>query len=175
MQRAASVIARDPSLPASRDIAAQSDITVNKRILSLARKKGFRVFRSSAGLGLQACRDFKKNERIIEYTGRRIRHETADENPNRYLFELDDKWMIDGSPRTNVARYINHSCDPNAEADHDEKANRMFIQAIKTIKAGDEITYDYGSEHFDSYIKPRGCKCAKCLGKRRKKTGRRAG
>ena len=127
------------------------------------------MFRSSSGLGLRACRDFKKSERLVEYTGPKIRTKRAEERPNRYLFELDDQWMIDGSPRTNLARYINHSCDPNAEAVHDEEQNRIFIEAIRRIKAGDEITFDYGKEHFDAYIKPVGCKCAKCRNGGRRK------
>jgi uncharacterized protein len=134
-------------------------------VFSLAENSDFKVYRSSAGLGLRACRNFKKGARLIEYTGRKIRVNRANDNPNRYLFELDEKWMLDGSPRTNLARYINHSCAPNAEAVHDEEENRIFIEAIKSIKTGHEITYDYGEEHFDEYIKPVGCKCAKCLKK----------
>ena len=125
-------------------------------------EKFFKVFRSSAGLGLRALRDFQKSEALIEYTGRRITNEEADERPNRYIFLLNDRHSIDGSPRSNLARYINHSCNPNAEAvlSHDEK--RIFIEAIKPIKEGDEITYDYGSQYFEEYIAPNGCRCAKC-------------
>lgn len=123
------------------------------------------MFRSSAGLGLKALKDFKRSDRLVEYTGRKIRTKVGDENPNRYLFALDDNWMIDGSPRTNLARYINHSCAPNAEAIHDEEKNRIYIEAIKKIKADEEITYDYGAEYFDEYIKPYGCRCVKCLDK----------
>ena len=127
-------------------------------------RKDFKVFRSSAGLGLRALRGFKKNDKLVEYTGRKISNEVGDENPNRFLFALDDQRMIDGSPRSNLARYINHSCAPNAEAVHYEDEDKVFIEAIAKIKAGDEITYDYGGEYFDEYIKPAGCKCSKCLG-----------
>lgn len=137
-------------------------------------KSDFKVFRSTAGLGLRACRDFRKADTIIEYTGPRISNDEASEKPNRYLFGLDDQWMIDGSPRTNLARYINHSCAPNAQAVHDEQQNRIFIEAIRTIKAGEEITYDYGDEHFEEYIKPAGCKCSKCLAGQSGKPARRA-
>ena len=68
--------------------------------------KKFKVFRASAGLGLRALRDFKKSEELIEYTGPRISTKNADAKPNRYLFQLNDKHYIDGSPRSNLARYI---------------------------------------------------------------------
>lgn len=124
--------------------------------------KHFKVVRSSAGLGLKALRKFKKSEELIEYTGLRIRNEEADERPNRYLFRLNDQYSIDGSPRSNLARYINHSCSPNAQAilSHDERS--IMIEAIKPIEEGDEITYDYGREYFEEYIAPTGCRCAKC-------------
>lgn len=135
----------------------------NARELSLVRKSHFKVFRSAAGLGLRACKDFGKGDTLVEYTGRIVSNKWADEHPNRYLFERDDRTMIDGSPRTNLARYINHSCEPNAEAVHDEERNKIYIEAIAEIRSGDEITYDYGEEHFEEYIKPVGCKCSKCL------------
>lgn len=129
----------------------------------------FKVVRSSAGLGLRALRDFKKSEELIEYTGPRIRNEEADEKPNRYLFRLNDRYSIDGSPRTNLARYINHSCSPNTQAvlSHDERS--ITIEAIRPIRKGEEITYDYGREYFDAYIAPVGCRCVKCRGRSRKK------
>ncbi len=133
------------------------------KVAAMAKKADFKVFRSSAGLGLRAVREFRKGDTVIEYTGPRIDNDEADENPNRYLFRLDDKKTIDGSPRSNLARYINHACKPNAQAVHDEKKNKIFIEAIKRIRPGDEITYNYGREYFDEYIKPVGCKCAKCL------------
>lgn len=122
----------------------------------------FKVVRSSAGLGLRALRDFKVSDELIEYTGPRIPNEEADERPNRYLFRLNDRYSIDGSPRSNLARYINHSCCPNAQAvlSHDERS--ITIEAIRPIEAGDEITYDYGREYFEEYIAPTGCRCAKC-------------
>ena len=128
----------------------------------MSKNSDFKVFRSSAGMGLKALRDFKKGETIIEYTGERISSEEADDRPNRYLFEVTEKLTIDGSPRSNLARYINHSCRPNAEAVHYEDGDRVFIETIKKIEPGDEITYDYGKEHFEEYIKPNGCKCEKC-------------
>lgn len=122
-------------------------------------KKDFKVFRSSAGFGLKTLRDWKKGDLVIEYKGRKITEEEADRKPNRYLFELDKKTVIDGSPRSNLARYINHSCRPNCEAVHYTDVNEIGIEAIRGIKAGEEITYHYGKAHFDEYIRPVGCKC----------------
>ena len=119
-----------------------------------------KVKRGSAGLGLFAARDFKKGERIIEYIGNRV--PTGDEGPiNLYIFNVNKKWDIDGSPRWNTARYANHSCLPNAEAVNDN--NRIFIEAIKTIKEGEEITYDYGKEYYEDIIlkEKGGCLCKK--------------
>jgi SET domain-containing protein len=80
------------------------------------------------------------------------------------MYELNRRWTIDGSSRANIARYANHSCRPNAESD---VANgKVILRAIKTILPGREITYDYGREYFELIIKPRGCKCAHCGGKR---------
>ena len=76
-----------------------------------------------------------------------------------YLFDLDEKITIDGSARSNLARYINHSCKPNCEAVHYTDANEIGIEAKRKIKAGEELTYDYGKDHFNEYIKPYGCKC----------------
>ena len=79
---------------------------------------------------------------------------------------MNARWTIDGSTRSNVARYINHSCRPNA--DPMIRDRRIRIKAIKNIEPGDEITYDYGKDHFNAYIKPHGCRCDKCREKRRK-------
>jgi SET domain-containing protein len=128
-------------------------------------KKDFKVFKSSAGFGLRTLRDWKKGDFIIEYKGKRISNEQADEKPNRYLFELGKKLTIDGSARSNLARYINHSCQPNCEPVHYTDANEIGIEAKRAIKAGEELTYDYGKAHFDEYIKPYGCRCEKCRGK----------
>ncbi len=122
----------------------------------------FKVFKASAGLGLKTLKDIKKGEEVLEYKGRRLKNEEADKRPNRYHFEVGKKLTIDGSPRSNLARYINHSCDPNCEAVHYTGEDRIFIEAIRDIKAGEELTYDYGEGYFEDYIKPNGCKCAAC-------------
>ncbi len=118
------------------------------------------VKRSNAGLGLFAVKPFKKGSFVIEYTGELISGDEANNRGGRYLFEINSKWTIDGKERGNVARYINHSCRPNSESRVSGK--KVSIYAIKNIAAGDEITYDYGEEYFDDFIKPHGCRCAHC-------------
>ncbi|MFZ1075474.1 MAG: SET domain-containing protein-lysine N-methyltransferase [Minisyncoccia bacterium] len=119
-----------------------------------------RVGRSSAGLGLYAMRPFKKGERIIEYFGREISKKEEYTSRSKYLFEVSSRKTIDGTTRKNTARYINHSCRPNCEPNI--VRGRIFIDAIRGIKAGEELTYDYGKDYFDEHIKPHGCRCAKC-------------
>ena len=77
----------------------------------------YMVKRSSAGLGLFAAKAFKRGERIIEYTGEKISEDEANDRGGKYLFELNERWTIDGKGRENTARYINHSCKPNAYPD----------------------------------------------------------
>jgi SET domain-containing protein len=121
----------------------------------------FRVGRSETGLGLFATEVIEKGAFIIEYTGPRISSEEVSRRRNtRYLFEINSRWTIDGSPRWNTARYINHACRPNAKAG--VSRGRIRIKAIKRIKPGDEITYNYGKSYFDTFITPIGCKCLSC-------------
>lgn len=109
------------------------------------------------GKGLFAAADIKKGAFIAEYTGKKIPTKVADELDTRYLFELDKDWTIDGEDESNLARWINHSCDPNAEAEtHD---GHILISATKRIKKGQEITIDYGEEYYDEFIRPVGCRC----------------
>ena len=118
------------------------------------------------GLGLFARARIQKGAFILEYTGVRIPTKTADEHPGRYLFEVNDEWTIDGEPSHNVARYINHSCDPNTEATIER--DRINIYAARTIQVGEELTIDYGEEYFDEFIRPVGCRCgsARCRSKK---------
>lgn len=121
---------------------------------------GVVVKRSSAGLGLFAARPFKKGERIIEYVGRTISNAEAYTSRSKYLFEVNARRTIDGVARTNIARYINHSCRPNCEPEIER--GRIFIDARKNIRAGEELSYDYGKEYLDEHIRPLGCRCVKC-------------
>lgn len=120
--------------------------------------EGLKVKRSSAGLGLFATRPFKKGERIIEYFGREISKEEEYTSRSLYLFEVNSRKTIDGTQRDNFARYINHSCKPNCEPNIVK--GRVWIDAIKNIKPGEELTYDYGEEYFDEYLKDV-CRCVK--------------
>jgi uncharacterized protein len=129
-------------------------------------RRPYRIGRSKTGLGLFATKPISKGDFIIQYWGPRLPNKVADDlDNNRYLFEISKRWTIDGSPRRNIARYINHSCRPNAETDIVK--GKILISAIKNIAPGDEITYDYGKDHFNGFIKPKGCQCEKCREKRR--------
>lgn len=135
-----------------------SELSPNKKHGVL--KKDYVVKKSKTGLGLFANRDYKKGEFVVEYIGERIDEPESNRRGGQYLFELSKKWFLDGKFRENTARYVNHSCRPNCEAD--VKKEHVLISAIKNIKKGDEFVYDYGKEFFDEYIKPKGCKCEKC-------------
>jgi len=130
----------------------------------MKQKKKLKVKRSKAGLGLFADEPIKKGEFVIEYTGLILTREQADRKGGKYLFEISSRRTVDGTGRNNTARYINHSCRPNCEVDI--KKGRILISAIKNIKEGEELNYDYGKEYVDEYIKPYGCKCEKCQKKK---------
>ncbi|GLR90723.1 SET domain-containing protein [Bradyrhizobium iriomotense] len=137
---------------------------------AISSNKPYRVGRSKTGLGLFATKPIRKGTRIIRYFGPILdsRIPEQDDIENKYLFELNGRWTIDGSVRKNVARYINHSCRPNAESDVRPRERKVFIRAIRNIEAGDEINYDYGTDYFKAYLKPIGCKCPSCEKKRKK-------
>jgi hypothetical protein len=137
---------------------------------AISSNKPYRVGRSKTGLGLFATKPIKKGTRIIRYRGPILdsRIPEQDDIENKYLFELNGRWTIDGSVRKNLARYINHSCRPNAESDVRPRERKVFIRAIRNIEPGDEINYDYGTDYFKAYLKPIGCKCESCEKKRKK-------
>lgn len=122
----------------------------------------YKVKKSSAGLGLFADEPIKKGTWIIEYVGKLVqgKREVAEYSANKYLFETSAVRMVDGSARSNTARYINHSCKPNCEMEI--IGGRIFLKSIKPIATGAELTYDYGKEYVDEYIKPYGCRCVPC-------------
>ena len=121
----------------------------------------FEIKRTGTGLGLFAIKPIPKGKRIIEYTGPLISNDKVEGSNGKYFFTVNSKWSIDGSPRQNIARYINHSCRPNAEAFVSQN-RRVWIWSRKNIKPGEEITYDYGEEYFEGIIEPIGCRCEKC-------------
>jgi len=127
----------------------------------------FRIGRSVTGLGLFATRPIKRAAYIATYRGRRITTEEADRREARgarYMFELNKRWTIDGSPRWNVARYINHSCKPNAAPVG--RNGGIVIVALRRIEPGEEITYNYGKEYLEYFLQSGGCHCASCRKKR---------
>jgi hypothetical protein len=138
---------------------------------AISSKKPYRVGRSYTGLGLFATKPIKKGTKIVRYFGPLLdsKKKKDDAVENKYLFELNGRWTIDGSVRENIARYINHACKPNAESDVRPRKRKVFIRAIKHIEPGEEINYDYGTDYFKAYLKPIGCKCAACEKKRKKK------
>ena len=113
--------------------------------------------------GLYASKNIKKGTKIINYVGKIITKKETDTNPKFdngkaiYLYNLNSKYDLDGDFKYNTARLINHSCDPNCEVDGE--GLKLWISAIKDIKKGDELTYDYGFS-FDKDYKQFPCKCA---------------
>lgn len=125
----------------------------------MSKGKVFAIKRTVTGLGLFALQPIPKGTRIVEYTGPLVANEIVDKSNGKYFFGINSKWSIDGSPRSNVARYINHSCRPNAEAI--QSGRRIWIWSRRNIKPGEEITYDYGKEYFEGLLEGK-CKCEKC-------------
>jgi len=113
-------------------------------------------------LGLFAGRDFKKGKKVIEYKGKKYTHKQVEEDDRYdnskaiYLFILNKKLVLDGDIRLNIAKYINHSCNPNCEVDIIK--GKIWILAIQDIKIGDELSYDYGFGYDKDYKQFR-CKC----------------
>ncbi|MCX6713302.1 MAG: SET domain-containing protein [Candidatus Vogelbacteria bacterium] len=122
------------------------------------------IKRSAAGLGLFAGEELPKGVCLIEYVGRTISKAEEFTSRSKYLFEINKNKTIDGQARANKARYINHSCRPNAEIEI--RQGRIFVLSRRKIKIGEEICYDYGEEYWDEHIKPHGCRCQKCASAR---------
>ena len=134
--------------------------------------------RSSAihGRGVFALQPIGKGARVIEYTGERISHREVDRryhsgrewSPHTMLFTVDRKTVIDGTRKGNSARWINHSCSPNCEAVDDE--GRIYIEAIRDIRRGEELTYDYNllldERHTPAAKREHPCHCGarRCRG-----------
>ena len=129
------------------------------------------IRRTNTGLGLFTLRAIPRDKKIIEYVGPVITTEEANRRGGKYLFELDDDHAIDGRARSNTARYINHSCRPNAKGY--TTGRRIWIWSLRNIKPGEEITINYGKEYMDEHIER--CKCAVCGAGRRNGNGRKMG
>ena len=119
--------------------------------------------------GLVAAKDIKKGTRIIYYKGKLISKKESENNPKFdnskriYLFEINKRYDLDGDFNFNTARLINHSCNPNCEVVG--KGLKLWIESIKDIKKGEELSYDYGFS-FDEDFRNFPCKCGskKCVG-----------
>jgi SET domain-containing protein len=109
------------------------------------------------GNGVFATAPIPRGEEIIEYKGKLLTPEEADalygdggETGHTFLFTLNEQYVIDANQRGNTARWINHSCAPNCRAVVEESASgdprrdKVKIEAIRNIKPGEELTYDYG-------------------------------
>jgi SET domain-containing protein len=134
----------------------------------------YRLGRSLTGLGLFATRPIKKKSRIAEYTGRRLGIDAAlkaEKSGNRYLYEVNSKITIDGAKHGNIARYFNHSCNPNCDTFIRDR--RVFIRTLRNIKPEEELTYDYGRDYLKNVIGLENCMCSRCR-KRRKKVAAEA-
>ena len=112
--------------------------------------------------GLYANQNIKKGTKIIEYKGKIISAKESERNPKFdngkaiYLFNINKKYDLDGDFKFNTARLINHSCEPNCEVFG--SGLKIWIYAMKNIKKGEELSYDYGF-NYDEYYKAYPCKC----------------
>ena len=119
---------------------------------------------------IHACGAFaagfiRRGRRVLEYTGQRITKAEAlvrCEAGNYFIFNLDKKWDLDGDVPTNPARFINHSCAPNCDAEQDGK--RIWIVARRDIQPGEELTFNYGYTLEDYLDHPCRCATPECVG-----------
>ena len=117
------------------------------------------------GTGGFAKADIAAGARVIEYVGEKITKAESlhrCESANEYIFSLDDESDLDGNVPGNPARFLNHSCDPNCEAEPD--GGRVWIVARRGIRAGEEITFNYGYDLEDYREHPCRCGAADCIG-----------
>ena len=115
--------------------------------------------------GLFATQDIKHSTRIIQYRGEKITKAEGSkraEAGNAYIFELNEYYDIDGKALSNIARYINHSCDPNCEIH--TTLHTIWVIALRRIQAGEELTYnyDYDIKNYTEY--PCRCGAQNCCG-----------
>ena len=134
--------------------------------------KLYRVKKSNIdrnGLGLYATQDIKEGTRIIDYVGKIITKKQTEESERFdnskpiYLFNLNNRYDLDGDVKSNIARLINHSCSNNC--DYEGKGLKLWVVAVKNIKKNEELTCDYGFS-YDSDYKQFPCKCSSknCVG-----------
>lgn len=117
------------------------------------------------GQGGFAVAHIKRGDCLIEYTGERIsKQESAHRCSlgNHFIFDINEEFDLDGSVESNPARFINHSCAPNAEAELDD--DRIWIIALRDIAPGEEITFNYGYDLEDFRDHPCRCGASSCVG-----------
>ena len=117
------------------------------------------------GTGGFAKMDIAAGTRVIEYIGEKIAKAESlrrCESANEYIFSFGDKADLDGNVPWNPARFLNHSCDPNCEAEPDD--GRLWIVARRGIRAGEEITFNYGYDLEDYRKHPCHCGASDCAG-----------
>jgi uncharacterized protein len=119
------------------------------------------IRRSRTGRGLFSVDPIERGARIVAYTGRVLSEEEKYTSKSKYLFEVNERMTIDGWEKSNLARYINHSCRPNCVVDI--WRGQLYVMAKRAIKSSEELFYDYGTEYFNKHIRPKGCKCPKCF------------
>ncbi len=113
----------------------------------------------SAGQGVFAVKIIKKGTHILEYTGNKLTRKQSDEADPTYIFELNSRYSIDGK---STARYVNHSCEPNCEAEIIK--GRIWIIALRDIHPGEELCYNYGYEYSEAKDYPCACGTPPCIG-----------
>jgi SET domain-containing protein len=124
-------------------------------------------FRPSAihGLGGFATSEIPAGSQIVEYVGERITKEQSLQRcswDNQAIFYLDERWDLDGSVEWNPARFLNHSCAPNSDAERIDR--RIWIVARREILAGEEITFNYGYDLENYREHPCRCGARECIG-----------
>jgi uncharacterized protein len=118
------------------------------------------------GTGVWATAQIRSKSYVLEYVGEMIdKKESAKrcEDSNQYIFHVDDTHDLDGNMDWNPARFINHSCEPNCEAEQDDD-NRIWIRAKRRILVGEELTFNYGYDIEDYRDHPCECGAANCVG-----------
>ena len=156
----------------------KKDFTFIQKIQALTNKHAKTIRSSIHNKGVIAKKNISQGTHIIQYVGDLITKKESDKraqvkltqaqnDPYQgavYIFTLDKKHDIDGDTWFNMAKFLNHSCNPNCEAEYDEEENEIWIAAKKNIKKGDELTYDYGYDidNWDEHL----CKCGSknCVG-----------
>jgi hypothetical protein len=111
-----------------------------------------------SGLGLFATREFRRGQVICEYTGRLVPSGTV---ANKYVFIINSRWDLDGSPRSNIGRYSNHTCGRGTAYAVVSQRRRVWLKADRRVAIGEEILWNYGREYVAGFLRGR-CRCPRC-------------